>query len=438
MRARARLVTLLGVLVALAGLSGYWLTRDVQRASLSEDQRRLLGLEEDEFHASFVVAGRDIAISYDRSEPVYGEGGRIVAWRPVNLRTSAYGTNTDTILYVNIQNDDITMIAIPRDIWLDDLVTRVNAVYAYRGAEGLRSRVEAILGVPVEYYAIVNIDMFKKLVDALGGVTVDVPYRMYHRDNAAGLLIDFQPGIQHLDGEAASKFIRFRNTLRGDIDRIDNVKRLAFAMLQRLKELNVRAVTVVPNLVETFLSDVETNASPALVRQLAARVPNLRLVATATVPVHEVEGKGYVRYDPAEVQAFIAQTFGGVARDFSAPPEQGLLVTDRSGVPGLGQAYVDALVAAGVPAELVTLREDGGSEPGPTRLLATLDAWSDADYYAELLHASKQQVDRMAPYGGRAVKLELVLGSDAAERIDHDRALMASVATTVAAGAEER
>src|SRR5690606_16670273 len=233
-------------------------------------------------------------------------------------------------------------------------------------------------------------------------------------------------------------FIRFRNTLRGDIDRIDNVKRLAFAMLQRLKELSVRAVTVVPNLVETFLSDVETNASPALVRQLASRVPNPRLVATATVPVHEVEGKGYVRYDPAEVQAFIAQTFGGVARDFSAPPEQGLLVTDRSGVPGLGQAYVDALVAAGVPAELVTLREDGGSEPGPTRLLATLDAWSDADYYAELLHASKQQVDRMAPYGGRAVKLELVLGSDAAERIDHDRALMASVATTVAAGAEER
>ncbi|HZW28226.1 MAG TPA: hypothetical protein VFF08_07205, partial [Trueperaceae bacterium] len=67
MRARARLVTLLGLLVALAGLAGYWLTRDVQRASLSEDQRRLLGIEGDEFHASFVVAGRDIAVSYDRS-----------------------------------------------------------------------------------------------------------------------------------------------------------------------------------------------------------------------------------------------------------------------------------------------------------------------------------------------------------------------------------
>src|SRR5690606_23524271 len=127
---------------------------------------------------------------------------------------------------------------------------------------------------------IVSLDIFQNLVDALGGVTVDVPYRMFHRDNAGGLLIDFQPGPQHMDGVDASLFIRYRNTLRGDIDRIDNVKRLAYAMLQRLKEMNVRAVTLAPSLVDTFLSDVETNASPALVRQLAARIPNLRLSAT--------------------------------------------------------------------------------------------------------------------------------------------------------------
>ncbi len=428
MRARARLVTLLGVLVALAGLAGYWLTRDVRHGVLSEDQRRLLGLDEDDFHASFVVAGRDMLIAYDRSDPVYDSEGNIVAWRPVNLQTSTLGTNTDTILYVNVHDDDITLIAIPRDTFLSDLGYRINGVYTRRGAEGLRSRVEAILGVPVDYYAIVSLDIFQNLVDALGGVTVDVPYRMYHRDNAAGLLIDFQPGPRHMDGKEASLFIRYRDTLRGDIDRIDNVKRLAYAMLQRLKEMNLRAVTLVPSLVETFLDDVETNASPALVRQLAARVPNLRLATSATLPVSEMEGSTAVYYEPAEVQAFMAQTFGGVARDFSEPPEQGLLVTDRSGVPGLGQAYVDSLVAAGVPQELITLRDGDGTEPGPTRLLVTLDAWSDADYYAELLHASKQQVDRMDPYGGRSVRLELVLGSDAAERIAHDTAVMASVA----------
>lgn len=428
MRARARLITLLGVLVACAGLVGYWLTRDVQRSELTEDQRRLLGIAEDEFHVSFVVAGRDIAISYDSSEPVYGEGGRIVAWRPVNMRTSTLGTNTDTILYVSVNNDDITMVAIPRDLWLDDLVIKANALYYWRGAEGLRSRIEAILGVPVDYYAIVSIDIFQDLVDALGGVTVDVPYRMYHRDNAAGLLIDFQPGPQHMDGDAASKFVRYRNTLRGDIDRVDNVKRLAFAMLQRLKEINVRAVTLVPSLIDTFLDNVETNVTPALVRQLATRIPNLRLAATATLPVQEVEGKTYVTYDPAEVNRFIAQTFGGQAREFAEAPSQGLLITDKSGVPGLGQVYVDALLAAGVPAELVTLRDSSVQEPGPTRLVATLDAWSDADYYAELLHASKQQIDRMDPYAGKPVKLELVLGSDAAGRVSHTTSVMASVA----------
>src|SRR5690606_24019065 len=186
-----------------------------------------------------------------------------------------------------------------------------------------------------------------------GGVTVDVPYRMYYRDTAGGMLIDFQPGPQHMDGVAASKFIRYRNTLRGDIDRIDNVKRLAYAMLQRLKEMNVRAVTLVPSLLDTYLSDVETNASPALVRQLATRLPNLRLVTTATLPVEEgttASGAQVVFSDPVTVNEFMAQTFDGVARDFSEPPEVGLLVTDRSGIAGLGQVYVDAIVAQGVPA----------------------------------------------------------------------------------------
>ena len=78
MRARVRLVTLLGLLVAVAGLAGYWLTRDVQRGALSEDQRRLLGIAADEFHASFVVAGRDIAVTYDRSDPIYAQDGTIL------------------------------------------------------------------------------------------------------------------------------------------------------------------------------------------------------------------------------------------------------------------------------------------------------------------------------------------------------------------------
>lgn len=430
-RRRARLLSLAGLLLAVAGLAGYWLTRDVSRATLSDDQRELIGLEEDEFHASFVVAGRDITYGNDGAEPIYRQDGTIVGWRPINGYTSTEGSNTDTILYVDIRGDDITMVAIPRDLWLDDLSYRVNAVYHLGGAEGLRRRVEAVLGVPVDFYAVIKLDIFQNLVDALDGVQVDVPYDMHYDDNVGNVHIHFDKGPKHMDGHDASLFIRYRATLRGDIDRIDNVKRLAYAMLQRLQQLNVRAVTLIPSLLDTFLEDVETNASPALVRQLATRVPNLRLTTTATLPVEEaITGSGaqVVVHDPTIVNAFMAETFGGVARDFSEPPDVRLVITDRSGRPGLGQWYLDNLLAHGIPEERLALRTgDREVEPGPTRLFATLDAWSEADYFAELLHAGKQEIARLEPQGGFQTTLELVLGADAAARVDHATAVMADI-----------
>ena len=72
-RSRARLVTLLGVLVAVAGLAGFWLTNDVDRKTLTADQRRVLGLDEDDFHVSFVVAGLDMNYIVTEAEPVFEE-----------------------------------------------------------------------------------------------------------------------------------------------------------------------------------------------------------------------------------------------------------------------------------------------------------------------------------------------------------------------------
>jgi len=416
-RRTARLVSLLGIVVALAGLAGYWLTRDVDRKTLGEDQRRLLGLAADEFHVSFVVAGRDIVYGDAPSTPIYGADGTIVAWDFRGYRGTE-GTNTDTILYVDIQGDDISVIAIPRDLLVGER-RKINEVYARGGADGLLKQVEAILGVPIDYYVIIKLDIFQNLVDALGGVQVDVPYNMDYDDNAGRLHIHFRAGPQLMDGKAASDFVRYRHSLRGDIDRLDNVKRLAYAMLQRVKELNVRAVTKLPELADTFFTDVETNVSPALAREMALRVGGLELTTTATLPNEESEVvRGAVTYDPATVNAFMAATFGGEAREFAVAPELTLLITDHSGVPGALDWYRDNLVALGVREENLIVRS-GPVDPTPTRLLATLDTWGDADYFAALLNVGKQQVDRFDPVQRRAVKLELVLGDDALARSAH-------------------
>jgi len=223
-----------------------------------------------------------------------------------------------------------------------------------------------------------------------------------------------------MDGQQVAEFVRYRHTPRGDIDRLDNVKRLAYALMTRLKELNVRAVTKVPSLVDTFFSDVQTNATPALVRQLASRVGSLKLKETATLPTTEVQVKGEgtaLRVDPEDVNAFLAETFGGTPRTFSKAPDATLLITNHSGKPGLENWFRTRLEALGVPSKDIMVRSEAGVDPTPSRLLATTATWNDADYYTSLLHTGKQQVDHLDRYDGRGVGLELVLGSDASAMV---------------------
>jgi LCP family protein required for cell wall assembly len=406
----SRLLQLVGLIVASVGLAGIWLDRDVERSELSEFQRELLGVEEGTEVLSFVLAGRDRIYYPDLSTPVYAADGRIVGWDYAGPR-GLDGNLTDTVLYVSVVGDVVTLIAIPRDLYLDAWQRRINSMYAVEGADGLRRAVEVLLGLPVDYYVIINLDIFENVVDALGGVEVNVPYRMLYSDRAAGLSIDLRPGPQVLDGAAAAGFVRFRESLRGDLDRLDNVKSLAFAMLQRVRDLNVRAVAVLPELLDVVFDDVETNASPALVRDLLPRLARFEL-RTATLPSYEQEGSSAAFFDRRVAEAFLAATFGGEAPAWVEAPEATVQVVDRSGREGTGAAYVARLVAMGVPEERLLLTE-GSFDPAPSRLVVTAPHWSDADYYASLLGVGKQQIDRLPAVAGRAVGIQLVLGDDA-------------------------
>ena len=409
---------MLGILLALAGLAGYWLNRDIpDKTDLTTEQASVLGIapeEKDEvFHASFVVAGRD----YDPTSPA--SDCRKVNGQCVRDRVGQFriGDRTDTILYVNIIGDKVTMISIPRDVYLPNWQTRINSMYHYKGPEGLAAEVESLLNLPVDYYAIINIDIFKEMVDALDGVTVTIPEPgMYYTDAAAGLNIDFDPGPRRLDGEDAAKFVRFRYSLRGDIDRIDNVKKLAYALLAQVKALNIRTAFKMPELFDAFFNNVETNASPALVRELLPRLSHLQLNA-ATLPTccdrrDPVYGD-ILGVESSEVEQFLADTFGGNPRVFTDAPEATLLVTNSSGKAGLEDLYKARLVSLGVPEERVMTRVSA-LDPTPTRVLTTAQNWQDADFYTSLLQTSKQQVDRFAKLEDREIGVELVLGEDAA------------------------
>ncbi len=417
---RARFLQFAGIIIAVLGLVGYWINRDVPKAELTEEQRTLLGLEKNEFHASFLVAGKDIWYEPGKSKPVYGKNGQIIRWI-YSGKKFADGTNTDTILYVNIQGNDVTMIGIPRDLYLPNWQTKINAMYYYKKAEGLKQSVEEVIGLPIDYYAIIDTTIFANLVDALGGVDVYIPKAMDYDDNAGDLHIHFDPGMTYLNGEDAAKFIRFRHSERGDFDRLDNLKRLANALLVKLKDLNVRAVTKLPQLVDVFFKDVETNVSPALVQQLLPRLNQFNL-SSATLPVVQYENSNDLGYDPVAINQFLATTFGGEAKDFAKAPELTLLITNRSGTAGLETLYKKELISLGFAEDLIVTRE-AADEGVPTYLLADQKHWGDADYFDSLFLTKKQQIDRLPLVDGERVGLELVLGEDASHTMLAQKAL---------------
>jgi len=413
----ARLTALLGILTALLGLLGYWLSRDVQRTVLSSETRGLVN-PGGEFQASFVLAGRD----YDYEKPagplVLRDGEAVRSF----VTEARLGNRTDTIMYVNIVGNRVFMVSIPRDIMLEvprgvDIGERrigINEVYDYPAlygsperADNLRRAVSTLLDLPIDYYAVINIDIFEELVDAVGGVEVEVPQKMEYTDQAGGLEIDLEPGLQRLDGEQAAGFVRYREFLRGDIDRIDNVKTLASALLNRLQELNVRAIGTLPALLETYFDEVETNLSPALMSQLLVRLKDMRLEAV-TLPTQDVVGSSrFVRAVPSEVEGFLAELFGGDARRVSEPPDVSVMLSDRSGVPGLARGVRAAMIEMGLPASRLRVRE-GGSDP-VTRVLTTHAGLAAAPFYADLFGVGWQQVDRLA----LAEEIEIILGRDA-------------------------
>jgi LCP family protein required for cell wall assembly len=403
-------VQLLGLLVAVLGLCGYWLTRDVQRTVLSLEEARLLNPEGAAFQASFVVAGRDY--DYDPAGPLVWRDGE---WVRSFTTEPRLGYRTDTILYVNLVGNRIYMVSVPRDIFLPQFQIPINEVYAYpetygsaNRADNLRRAVSELLGVPIDYYAVINIDIFERLVDAIGGVELEVPRAMVYRDQAAGLEIDLQPGFQRLSGAEAAGFVRYRELLRGDIDRIDNVKTLAYAVLGRLRELNVRAAVKLPELIDTYFDEVDTNASPALFAQLLPRLGEMTLEA-ATLPTVDMAGSSrFLEADPEAVEAFLATLFGGTARTVTRTPGGRVMLSDRSGVPGAAEKVRELLLAAGVKPEQLRVRR--GEPDAVTRVVVTGQSLAAAPFYADLLGVGWQQIDRFAV----DADVEVILGQDAA------------------------
>jgi len=140
------------------------------------------------------------------------------------------GTNqnlTDFIMVAgyNPASGDISMMSIPRDTKYaksNTAFSKINAIYQGKHIDKLQAEIEDILDIEIDYYVIFDKKALWEVVDALGGVTVDVGSKpLKYSDPEQNLYINIPAGVQKLDGKKAEQYVRFRKGYaNGDIGRI--------------------------------------------------------------------------------------------------------------------------------------------------------------------------------------------------------------------------
>jgi LCP family protein required for cell wall assembly len=173
------------------------------------------------------------------------------------------------LLRFDPQAEKVSVLSIPRDTRVHIKghgVRKINHANKY-GGPALTAAVasELLDGIEIHRYVRVNVQGIEKLIDALGGVTVNVPKDMKYNDFSQHLYIDLKKGVQHLDGDKAMQFLRYRYDEYGDISRVQRQQMLMRSAVEQT--LKPATVIKIPQILSVIQSHLDTNLT---VRELMA------------------------------------------------------------------------------------------------------------------------------------------------------------------------
>lgn len=202
-------------------------------------------------------------------------------------------SRTDTMIVLNYNDEAnrMSLLSIPRDTRVRIPgygLDKINAANVYGGPELAVKTVSEFIDVPIEYYILTNFYGFKDIVDALGGVTINVEEDMNHYERAYGgkFNINLKKGEQRLDGEKALQYVRYRGDAYGDISRTG--RQLKFLQALAKETMQAKTITKLHKLIPEIYENVETNMGLPQLYKLANAGKNLESVdiVTQTLPGH--------------------------------------------------------------------------------------------------------------------------------------------------------
>ncbi len=171
-------------------------------------------------------------------------------------------SRTDAMLVAtfNPKMKSIKLLSIPRDsyVYIPEVgyKDKITHAHAFGGVRAVTDSVEQLLDIPIHYYVKMNFNAFIEVVDALGGIEVEVPYERIEKDENDKNAIHLQPGLQHLDGRHALALARTRK-LDSDVERGKRQQMIIQAMAERAASAS--SVLKYGDVIEALGNNMKTN-----------------------------------------------------------------------------------------------------------------------------------------------------------------------------------
>ncbi len=297
-----------------------------------------------------------------------------------NKRRVLNVARADTLALISFdpERGQIAVLSIPRDTRVvipGYGENKINAAYAFGGPRLAIRTVEQLLGVKVHFYIKLGPESFARIIDAIGGVEVDVEKNMQYTDSWAGFSIDLKKGRQRLNGDQATGYIRYRHDELGDIGRVERQHKLLTSLVRQLRQPST--VMAAPKLLRVVAENTQTSLTPAEMMTLGffalrAQGEPLRM--------HTLPGTFAPLYwepDVPKVRVLVADLVYGVAPEDLAGTS--IEILNASGIPGLGRRVADRVATLGfrtvrlgtttAPVAVTTIIDRTG-RPGVARMLA--------------------------------------------------------------------
>ncbi|NLK87449.1 MAG: LCP family protein [Clostridiaceae bacterium] len=231
-------------------------------------------------------------------------------------------TRCDAIMLLNFdpKSPALNILSIARDtrVFTGRGYRKINSFYSSGGAGGVAREVSGITGLPVHYYVTADFKGFRKVIDTLGGVEFNVPFRMNYDDPTQNLHIHLKKGVQVLNGKKAEQLVRYRKGnykgqgyTEGDIGRIRMQQDFMKALIDQ--KLKLRYLSRADDIFAILADYVKTNITISDIARYASGASKL---SSSSIKTFVLPGESYIIdnvwwyiYDREETAAMIEENF---------------------------------------------------------------------------------------------------------------------------------